>query len=84
MIDSSTNEYSAVAQPHIEDQRDVEDCQALAFWLSRRHCVIVWRDGPRRLRPVDQGKRIRDLRVGDEVFLADGEPHTICSVGVYR
>lgn len=84
MIDSSTTTFDHLIPRGRADTSVVEDCQALAFWLSRRHCVIVWRDGPRRLRPVDEGKRIRDLRAGDEVFLADGEPHTICSVSVYR
>lgn len=61
----------------------IESAEALAFWFSPLHCVIVWRDGPKYLRPADRSKRIRDIRPGDEVFWRD-QPRTVRSVAVYR
>ena len=63
---------------------DVESAEALAFWFSSLHCVIVWRDGPHHLKPVNPAtSRIRDIQPGDEVTWK-GEPRTIKSVAVYR
>ena len=63
---------------------DLESAEALAFWFSALHCVIVWRDGPHFLQPVNLAtQRIRDIRPGDEVTWR-GQPHTVKSVAVYR
>ena len=45
--------------------------------------LIVWRDGPKHTRPLDENKRLRDLRPGDAVVFK-GRTLTICQVEIYR
>ena len=67
-----------------EIERDLETAEALAFWFSALHCVIVWRDGPHHLQPVNRAtRRLRDIRPGDEVTWR-GQPRTVKSVAVFR
>ena len=62
---------------------DFESAEALAIWFNPLHCIIVWKDHPKPLRPKVADQRIRDLRAGDEVIWND-ELHTVSSVAVYR
>ena len=73
----------AVDSPHDPELREIEESEAVAFWLSHHHCVIVWRDGPQRLKPTDPAKRIRDLRPGDEV-LWEEQTREVLGMCVYR
>ena len=45
--------------------------------------MIVWRDGPKNIRPFDSNKRLRDLRPGDIVWFFD-EMATLTGVELYR
>jgi len=78
-----TENVTPPAESRADLAPEIENAQALAFWLGPLHCVIAWRDGPQRLRPADGAKRIRDIQPGDEVFWRD-EPRTVRSVAVYR
>ena len=59
------------------------DCEAVTVWFSPLSCCIVWRDGPKHLRPVERGKRIRELQPGDRVTFK-GVPKVVRRVEVYR
>ena len=65
--------------------RDIslEDCEAVCVWFSPLNCAIVWRDRPKHVRPVERGKRIRDLQPGDRVTFK-GQPRVVRKVEVYR
>ena len=63
---------------------ELESAEALACWFSSLHCVIVWRDGPHHLQPVDRAtRRLRDIQPGDEVTWR-GQARKVKSVAVYR
>lgn len=71
--------------PQCNPGQTLETAHALHFqfappqpWRS----VIVWRDRPKLVRPVEH-KRLRDLRPGDEVIF-QGQRETIYAVEVYR
>ena len=67
-----------------EVTHSLEDAEALAVWFSSLHCVIVWRDGPHHLQPVNRStQRLRDIQPGDEVTWR-GQSRTVKSIAVYR
>jgi len=66
----------------------LEDCDALQFEFThedgRDGSAIVWKHlRQRRLRPVQKGKRLTELRPGDEV-VAFGKRAKVTAVIVYR
>jgi hypothetical protein len=46
-------------------------------------CVIVWKDRPSAVKPVEERKRLRDLRPGDRVTVF-GKLATLVEVEIYR
>jgi hypothetical protein len=61
--------------PDCSPTATLESCHALLFRIEPPegelpHEVIVWRDKPSLIRPVDN-KRLRDLRAGDDVLCGD-------------
>ncbi len=82
--EAPNTDLCALAEEQLsQEEAAFEAAEALAFWLSALHCVIVWRDGPKRLRPAQPGMRIRDVRAGDDVYWGD-QRRTVRSVAVYR
>ena len=71
---------------HASPKVTLETCHALKFSFRKADGntseLIVWRDGPKNLRPAD-GKKLSDLRPGDEAEAFD-KPVTIVAVAVYR
>ncbi len=65
--------------PHVT----LNSAQALCLWFDDLRCAIVWKHLPSRVRPLEPGKRLRDLRPGDEV-MAFGELETITKVEICR
>lgn len=66
----------------------IETCHAIRFYFQpgpdgSERVAIVWRDSPSRVRPVESGKRLRDLRPGDRV-LFNGNEETLIAVEIYR
>ncbi len=37
----------------------LDNCEAVIIWLAPLRSVIVWRDGPKHVRPVERGKAFR-------------------------
>ncbi|NND98165.1 MAG: hypothetical protein HKN47_12630 [Pirellulaceae bacterium] len=61
----------------------LENCDAVMVSLRGGRFVIVRRDGPKRMFPVEPiCKRIRDLQPGDAVFYK-GQRETVHSLCVY-
>lgn len=66
----------------------LETCHAMCFYFrypdGRDSLIIVWKDleNPN-IRPVSSGKRLRDLRPGDEVVVV-GKSATLTGVEIYR
>ncbi len=74
--------------PEIGRHVTLENCHALQFRLQSRggeasRSIIVWRDRPKHVRPVDPRKRLRDMRPGDRVVFI-GKEETVVAVEVYR
>ena len=61
----------------------LDNCEAVIVGLGPLSYVVVWRHRPKHLRPVERGKRIRDLRPGDRVVYQDKQ-RTVHSIEVYR
>ena len=73
---------------HVAPHVTLEKCDALQFSFVSREgelptSVIVWRGGPKNLRPMDSAKRLRDLRSGDQV-ICFGKQEEILGVVIYR
>ena len=65
-----------------------DECSAIQFYIEPtkgevERSLIVWRDGPKNIRPFDSNKRLRDLRPGDIVWFFD-EMATLTGVELYR
>jgi uncharacterized Zn finger protein len=74
-------------RPHHEPPTlTLENCQAVRIGLEvpapRIKAVIVWRDGPRRVKP-EPLKPIRQLVAGDVVVI-DGERRIVTSIEPFR
>jgi hypothetical protein len=66
----------------------LENCQAIRFYFdppigSVEHSVIVWRNRPAKMKPLETVKRLRDLRPGDKVIV-NGKTETMIAVEIYR
>lgn len=70
---------------HASPRITLANCDAIRFSFEPDGLsgIIVWRDKPARLRPVEQGKRISELRPGDRV-LVEGVEETLRVVELYR
>lgn len=63
----------------------LEDCDAIQFHIEAEKptSIIVWKDGPKNIRPFDSDKPLRDLRPGDKVWFFD-RVETVKLVEIYR
>lgn len=66
----------------------LDNCHALLFETAPEgeavsSCVIDWNDGPRYTKPMEKGKRLRDLRAGD-LIEHNGKRLLITAVELYR
>ena len=69
----------------------LDNCHALMFHFREDNspadamlsCVIVWKDRPSAVKPVEERKRLRDLRPGDRVTVF-GKSATLVEVEIYR
>jgi hypothetical protein len=70
----------------ISQDATLDNCFAVKFDLEAENegisSLIVWRDGPKNIRPVDN-KRLRDLRPGDYVQ-SFGKRKRVLDVEIYR
>jgi hypothetical protein len=70
----------------ISQDATLDDCFAMKFELEAEDkgtsSLIVWRDGRKNIRPVDN-KRLRDLRPGDYVQ-SFGSRKRVLEVEIYR
>ena len=73
---------------HAATHVTLQTCHAIQFQLepeggATSSCLIVWRDGPKYAKPVEKGKRLRDLRAGD-LIEHKGRTLKITGVEIYR
>ena len=68
---------------HCRPNVDLHNCSALQLYFESGTSVIVWNDGPRCVKPVEELKRVRDLRPGDNVICFD-VCERLAEVEVYR
>ena len=92
-------ESPIIGEPKSHDQTLFESCESLIFCLNNRRFVVVRKDTPSSIRPLDGNPigadpvdrnhvdedwtKIGRLRTGDEVFYK-GEKATIRAVDRYR
>ena len=63
---------------------DLETCEALIFHLNDGlTSVVVWKNKPSLLKPLEKVKRLRDLKAGDRVSVW-GREFLVRSVEVFR
>jgi hypothetical protein len=68
----------------------LDDCEAVIIQFAPPEVltyIVVWRNRPRYVRPVERGKRIRDLQSGDAVVFRGKSyvvSYVVHSLEVYR
>lgn len=70
----------------VDAKPSLDDCEAVIIQFAPPEAlthIVVWRDRPRYVRPLERGKRIRDLRLGNAVEFR-GKRYIVHSLEVYR
>lgn len=72
---------------HCSPNVNLDNCHALYFSFEYTDgstaTIIAWRDPKPNIKPLDERKRLRDVRSGDRV-LVFGHPAKLTAVEIYR
>jgi len=89
-VDNGDRLLASPAAKNAAKKATLNNCHLLMFAHvhegdERIHDIVTWRGEPANIKPIESGKRLRDLRPGDAVivFVFD-RAATLVGVKIYR